>query len=125
VLAAVLAQPFWMQAVEFSRRLVRPTWTEAEAWLHQHVPSGQVVLIEQDWLQLPAGRLSVVRVPDLGAQLKAGIGPMQVDVVVVPRADFGRRQLERLTLVARVRAVRGFGGAAGPDVDTYTVPPGM
>ncbi len=125
VTAAALVQPLWMQAEEFSRRLVRPTWAEAEAWLQQHVPPGQVVLIEQDWLRLPAGRLSVMRVPDLGAQLKAGIEPLRADVVVVPRADFGRRGLERLTLVARVRAVRGFGGAAGPDFDIYTVPPGM
>jgi 4-amino-4-deoxy-L-arabinose transferase-like glycosyltransferase len=120
---AVLAQPLWAGLVTLSRRLNPPTHYLVERWLRER-PTGDSVLLGEQWLDLTGSRLTVRRVPDLGAALQGGLYSLAAnDWVVVPEPFFQNPGLKRLMFVRRVSAdQRLLGGNSGYDFEIYATP---
>ncbi len=62
VVIAVLVQPFWSGVVAFSRRVTPPTLVQAERWIEANAAPGDVVLLENGWLDLSGTALQPRRV---------------------------------------------------------------
>jgi len=122
VVAAALWPAVWRGAVAFSRRVNPPTHMAVESWIAQHVPAGNVILLENDWLVVRSNHV-VKRVPDLSAVLDGGVQQLAgYDWVVVPEPYFGNPTLRRLGLPKRFQASRSFGGSMGYDFEVYSIP---
>jgi hypothetical protein len=121
--AAVVGQPLWVALVALSRRLTPPTQHLVEQWLRER-PAGDRVLMGERWLDLTGSRLTVRRVPDLGAALQGGLYSLAAnDWVVVPEPYFQNAGLKRLMFVRRVSAdQRSLGGNIGYDFEIYATP---
>jgi 4-amino-4-deoxy-L-arabinose transferase-like glycosyltransferase len=123
LVGAALWPPASAGAVAFSRHVTTPTHTLVEAFLLSHAPPGQVVVLENHWLDLRDVPVVVNRVPDLARFLDAGLeGFGGVDWIVVPEPNFGHPALKRLGLVRRFHAGQSFGGNVGYDYEVYGVP---
>ena len=124
VFALALALPLRASAVAISRRITPSTGMVLERWLQQSVPSGDVVLLEQGWLDLRDAAFSVLRVPDLEWALGPGEYALSAaDWIVVPETHYSNTALGRLVLLKTVEAEqRSFGGNLGYDYRVY-VPP--
>jgi hypothetical protein len=121
-LCAVLAQPVWNGAVSFSRRVTSPTHRLVEAWLEEHVPPGNVVILGVHWLDLSGNRFIIRRV-ELDTLFHGEIeGLAGSNWVVVPEPYFGNPMLRRLGFVQRFHADQSFGGRVGYDYEVYAVP---
>jgi len=122
LIVAVLAQPAWSAVVLTSRRLMPLTTTLAERWIDAHIPAGDVVLLEEDWLSLTSKHV-VRRVPNLEQVLDRGIEQLQdYDWVVVPGRLFDNPTVRRLGLAQRFNGSQGFGGRRGPTLAICTIP---
>ena len=123
LVVAVMAQPLWMGLVTLSRRLTPPTQQLVEQWLRDR-PPGDRVLVGQDRLDLTSSRLTVRRVPDLGAALEGSLYSLASnDWVIVPEPFFTNPGLKRLMFVRRVSAdQRSLGGNIGYDFEIYATP---
>ena len=123
LVVAVVWQPIWMGVISVSRRLTPPTQQLVEQWLRER-PVGDRVLLGEYWLDLTGSRLTVRRVPDLGAALQGGLYSLAAnDWVVVPEPFFKNPGLKRLMFVRRVSAdQRSVGGNIGYDFEIYASP---
>jgi Dolichyl-phosphate-mannose-protein mannosyltransferase len=123
LVVAVMGQPLWVGLITLSRRLTPPTQQLVEQWLRER-PAGERVLVGQYWLDLTSSRLTVRRVPDLGAALQGGLYSLASnDWVVVPEPFFQNPGLKRLMFVRRVSAdQRSLGGNIGYDFEIYASP---
>ena len=123
LVVAVVGQPLWLGLVTLSRRLMPPTQHLVEQWLRER-PAEDRVLVGEYWLDLTGSRLTVRRVPNLGAALQGGLYSLAAnDWVVVPEPFFQNPGLKRLMFVRRVSAdQRSLGGNIGYDFEIYASP---
>jgi 4-amino-4-deoxy-L-arabinose transferase-like glycosyltransferase len=124
VAVAVLAPPVWGGFAAWSRRVQPNTAVLLERWLSEKVPGGQVVLLEQKWLDVRGARFRVLRVPDLAWALGRGRRALETaDWVVVPETHFANRGVAGLSLLHTVAsAPRAWFGHLGYDYRVYAVP---
>lgn len=124
VLAIALVPPFGAGAITISRRMTPSTAIVLEQWLRRSIPRGDVVLLEQGWLDLPDVPFSVVRVPDLEWVLGPGAYALSAaDWIVVPEPHYGNPALGRLVQMQQVTAdQRSLFGNLGYDYRVYVTP---
>jgi hypothetical protein len=121
---AALVPPLRAGAITISRRTTPSTAQVLEGWLRRSIPRGNVVLLEQGWLDLRDADFTVMRVPDLKWVLAPGEYALSAaDWIVVPEPHYGNPSLGRMALMQQVTAdQRSFLGNMGYDYRVYVTP---
>jgi hypothetical protein len=123
LMSVALAQPVWVGAVSFSRRLMPSTHELTEGWIREHAAPETIVLLGNRWLDMRHMPLTARRVRDLNQTLDGGLVQLSgCNWVVVPEPFFGHQTLRHLRLLQGFYADRSFGGNLGLDYEIYEVP---
>ena len=123
VLTVTLVPILWTATIEFSRRLTPSTFERTIQWIEERTSPGNVVLVEEGWLDFEGATVQVRRVPRLRNVLSGGRYQLFAnDWIVVPEPDFDKLDVRRLTLVQEISIEIGFKGNQGFDFRIYSSP---